>query len=215
MIEYPSLVAGFVMASFFPDQESVGRPLPGVGASILLVNKDPRVLSRYGTVLRRVGCQVCASLSFAEGARCLEREPYDLVLLDQGSDGFEGREVLVRAMEIDPELRVLVLARSHEDGCYLEAMQSGALDYLAEPLSAADMVALLETFIPRRSRSHRTSQCPTKAAKPNKKRTNKTGSTKVQSKMIGACRETLKNLGGAFRRGHPGSGILDSCRTQS
>jgi DNA-binding NtrC family response regulator len=94
-------------------------------------------------------------------------------------------------------------------------MQSGALDYLEEPLSAADMVALLETFIPRRTSSHRTSRNAIKAAKPSKRRTGKTESNQVQSEMTGEYGETRKSLGSAFRRGHPGSGISDSCRIQN
>lgn len=91
-----------------------------------------------------------ASLSFVEGAQRVEREPYDLIFLDQGNSGFEGRNVLAKALEIDPELRVLVLARSHDESCCLEAMRSGALEYLEGHLSAAEIVALLETYIPRR-----------------------------------------------------------------
>ena len=203
------------MASLISNRELIARPLPGDGASVLLVNKGPRILSRYGTILRKVGCRVRASFSFAEGVQCLEREPYDLVLLEQGSDGFEGREVLARAMEIDPELRVLILARSHDQGCYQEVMQSGALDYFGEPLSAADMVALLETFIPRRNGSYRTSRNAIKAAKPGKKRTRKTESNQMQSETSGEYGEIRKSLGSAFRRGRPGSGISDSCRRQS
>jgi len=71
--------------------------------------------------------------------------------LDQGSGRFEGQDVLAQAMEIDVELRVLVLARSYERGCYLQAMQSGALDYLEGPLGSAEIIGLLETFIPRRN----------------------------------------------------------------
>jgi len=186
------------MASLIPSQELISRPPHGEGASILLINRDPRALSRYGTILRRVGCRVRASFSFAEGVKCLEREPYDLVLLDQGSDGFEGREVLERAMEIDPELRVLVLARSHEAGCYLEAMQSGALDYFGEPLSAAETIALVESFIPLRTGSHRTSRNPIKAKKPNKKRTGKRESNQVQWETSGEYGEIRKSLGSAL-----------------
>jgi DNA-binding NtrC family response regulator len=120
-------------------------------ARILLINKDPLDLVHYRAILQKLGCQVRASSSFAEGAQSLGREPFDFVILDQGSGRFEGQEVLAHAMEIDVELRVLVLARSYDRGCYLQAMQSGALDYLEGPLGAAEIVALLETFIPRRS----------------------------------------------------------------
>jgi len=125
--------------------------LPGDPVRILLVNKDPQDLFHYRAILQKLGCQVRAISSFAEGVECLGHGPFDLILLDQGSDRFEGQELLAQAMEVDVELRVLVLARSYDRACFLQAIQSGALDYLEGPLGAAEIVALLETFIPRRS----------------------------------------------------------------
>ena len=74
---------------------------------------------------------------------CLGRGPFDLILLDQGSGRFEGKKLLAQAMEVDVELRVLVLARSYDQSCYLQAMQLGALDYLEGPLGAAEEVLTL------------------------------------------------------------------------
>jgi DNA-binding NtrC family response regulator len=139
------------MASLFRTQKSADAQLPRDWARILLVNKDPQDLAYYQDILQKLGCQVRASSSFTEGVQCLGCEPFDLIILDQGSGRFQGRDVLARAMEVDVELRVLILARSYARGCYLEAMQSGALDYLEGPLSAAQIVALLDTFIPLRS----------------------------------------------------------------
>ena len=129
-----------------------GRP-PGKRARILLVNEDLQELAYYRAILQKLGCRVRASSSFAEGVERLGCEPFDLILVDQGG-GFEGQKVLAAAMEVDVELRVLVLAKSYHKGCYLEAMRSGALDYLEGPLSAADIVALLDTFMPRRTGGH-------------------------------------------------------------
>jgi FixJ family two-component response regulator len=52
-------------------------------------------------------------------------------------------------MEIDTGLRVLVMARAYDRGCCFKALHSGALDYLEAPLRAADIIALLDTFLPR------------------------------------------------------------------
>jgi CheY-like chemotaxis protein len=146
-----------VMASSLsPGRALTDQLLSGNRARVLLVNKNSRDLGHYRGIFQKLGCQVRASSSFADGVQCLEREPFDLIILDQGRGRFEVREVLTRAMEVDAELRVLVLARSYDKGCYLEAMQSGALDYLEGPLSAAEIVALLETFVPRRSGGHGT-----------------------------------------------------------
>ena len=162
------------MASLFPTRRTAEPLLPGEWARILLVNKDPRDLTYYREILQKLGCQVRASSSFAEGVQCLACEPFDLIILDQGSGRFEGQEVLAQAMEVDVELRVLVLARSYNRGCQLEAMQSGALDYLEGPLSAADIVALLETFMPRRSGARGISVNRVTGKKPRKESVSKT-----------------------------------------
>jgi DNA-binding response OmpR family regulator len=139
------------MASLIPGGGRAEQPRLENRARILLVNKDPRELVRYQSILQSLGCQVRASSSFEEGMQYAGRDPFDLIILDQGSGAFEGQKVLAQAMEVDLELRVLILAQSYNKGCHLEAMQSGALDYLEGPLSAAEVIALLETFMPRRN----------------------------------------------------------------
>jgi len=143
--------ASLVMASVTPSQRLANQPLIGNRARVLLVNKDLQDLGYYRQILQKLGCQVRTSSSFAEGVHCLGCELFDLIILDQGCDRFEGRDVLARAMEIDVDLRVLVLARAYARDCYLEAMQSGALDYHEGPLRAEEIVALLDTFVPRRN----------------------------------------------------------------
>ena len=157
------------MASLTASRGLPDELLSGDQTRILLVNEDPQDLFHYRTILQKLGCQVRAISSFAEGVECLGHGPFDLILLDQGSGRFEGQEVLAQAMEVDVELRVLVLARSYDRTCYLQAMQSGALDYLEGPLGAAEIIALLETFIPRRDGVRGTSVNRVKGTRRSKK----------------------------------------------
>jgi len=147
---------------------SVDKTRPGHGARVLLVNKGARELAGYGASLQSAGYRVRSASSFSEGAKCLEREPFDLVLLDQGSKGFEGREVLMSAMVINSEVPVLVLARAYDRICYEEAMQAGALDYVEGPLSEAEIVAFVETFTPRRPGSRRSSSTQARGSTPGR-----------------------------------------------
>ena len=142
----------------------------GKQARILLVSEDLRELAYYHAILQKLDCKMRACSSFAEGARRLGCEPFDLITVDQGSGEFEGQKVLAGAMEVDVELRVLVLARSYNKGCHLDAMRSGALDYLEGPLSAADIVALLDTFMPRLTGGRSALLNRFKGAKPSKGR---------------------------------------------
>jgi DNA-binding NtrC family response regulator len=68
---------------------------------------------------------------------------FDFIIVSQGSADFEGRGVLERATEIDRRLPVLVVARCLDMHCYLEAIQLGAVDYLAEPVPAAELDRLV------------------------------------------------------------------------
>ena len=157
------------MASLSRVEGLAGQPF-GKRARILLVNEHLQELAYYHDILQKLGCKVRASSSFAEGVQRLGCEPFDLIMVDQGSGGFEGQKVLAEAMEVDVELRVLVLAKSYHKGCYLEAMRSGAFDYLEGTLGAADIVALLDTFVPRRTGGHSALLDCFKGARPSKER---------------------------------------------
>jgi DNA-binding NtrC family response regulator len=114
---------------------------------ILLVDEDPGDLHYYRTILEALGYKIWTCNSFLEGARCLDGENFDLVIVSQGSPDFEGRAVLAHAIEIDRGLPVLVVARCIDMSCYLEAMQLGAVDYLEEPLSVTELVRVVENHL--------------------------------------------------------------------
>ncbi len=110
----------------------------------LLVDESPEGLHFYSTVLEAHGYGVRRCSSYHEGVRCLSEELFDFVIVSQGTPNFEGSWVLMRALEVDPNLPVLVVARCLDMDCYLEAMQLGALDYLVEPLTVWEIGRLLE-----------------------------------------------------------------------
>ncbi len=118
---------------------------------LLLVDEDLRDLDCYSAILRQQGYEVWTCASYAEGAGCVEAENFDFIVVDQGTQAFEGRCVLVRAIEIDRRKPVLVLTHCLDMGCYLEAMQLGAVDYLEKPLTASEMARVVETHLRPRS----------------------------------------------------------------
>lgn len=120
---------------------------PAPGANVLVVDEDPADLVYYRAVLQRVGCAVVACNSYDEALDCLGAEQFDLVVLSQGSAAFEGRRVLERAIAMDRDRQVLVVARVLNMSCYLEAMQLGARDYLEEPVPERDMARAVETCL--------------------------------------------------------------------
>ena len=118
---------------------------------VLLVDDNLKARQYYADILRALRYEVVLCGSQAEGVRCLEQNVFELVIVSQGSNAFEGRSVLERAVEIDRHLPVLVTARCLNMKCYLDAMQLGAVDCLEEPVRPETLVWVIETHLRRRS----------------------------------------------------------------
>lgn len=110
---------------------------------LLFVDEDASDLRFLQQVFEGQEYDVLASETFENGAQCLEQEHFDFIVVSQGSHAFEGRRVLERAGALDHRPPVLVLTRSLNMPCYLEAMQLGAVDYLEKPVRAKDLLRIV------------------------------------------------------------------------
>lgn len=117
------------------------------GLKLLLVDENTRDLDYYSAVLRYLGYEVRSVDSYAGAATWLGREHFDLVIVDQGSSDFEGRSVLTRAVEIDRHVPVLVLTRTVDADCCIEALDSGAHEYVQKPLTRAEVQELVSDYV--------------------------------------------------------------------
>ena len=96
-----------------------------------------------------------ACASYTEGTLLLSKDSFDLIIVSQGSRNFEGRLLVERAIEIDRNLPVVVLTECLDMGCYLEAMQLGAADYVEKPLRADELARLVDTRVRRHNQFSR------------------------------------------------------------
>ena len=112
--------------------------------TVLLILEEPQDLEVYGTSLRRFGYRILMCNSIDEGINSLETEEVSFVIVSQGTPDFEGRQVLERALQLHPQVPVLVVARALDMHCYLEAMDLGAVDYLERP-KPQDMLWVVDT----------------------------------------------------------------------
>ena len=124
------------------------KQLPGLlNRRVLVVDENLDDLLYYAAVLQHQGYQVRSIPSYTDGAACVEREDFDLIVVTQGSPSFEGRLVLARAIERNRWAPVLVLTRVIEMPCYIEAMQSGALDYMEKPSPPSEIGQLVAKYL--------------------------------------------------------------------
>ena len=116
---------------------------------VLLVDEEAGDLSILRLALEGQGFAVFICTTYEAGIQCLETEPFDLVVVSQGTHAFEGRGVLDRAQQQDRHRPVLVLTRCINMRCYLEAMQMGAIDYLEKPVLPADLLRFVRAHTAR------------------------------------------------------------------
>ncbi|HSH16630.1 MAG TPA: response regulator, partial [Verrucomicrobiae bacterium] len=108
-------------------------------------------------VLREAGlpCEITRSTDRASYQRALETGEWDVVMVDNGLPGFDGRAALELARTLRPEVPTIVLSGASNERQIQDCLKAGACEYLlkdrpAELLSAirrlADPVARREAW---------------------------------------------------------------------
>lgn len=114
---------------------------------VLLVDEEVSDLRTLRLTLEGQGFNVSTCATYDAGVQSLEKEPFDFVVVSQGTPAFEGRRVVERATELNRRQPVLVLTRCMDMRCYLEAMQMGAIDYLEKPVPPADLLRFVRAHM--------------------------------------------------------------------
>jgi len=123
---------------------------PSPGGSLLIIDEDVEQLEFIRGIIQGSGYVVQICNSYTEGIRQLVSGAFDVIVVGQGSRNFEGRCVLECVTEFNRRLPVVVVARHLEMTCYLEAMQLGAVDYIAGPFVGAEIARVIRNWAPRR-----------------------------------------------------------------
>ncbi|WP_296444447.1 response regulator [Rhodoferax sp. UBA5149] len=101
---------------------------------ILIVDDEEVVRASHLRLLSGHCCYVEAALNGADALREMERDSYDLVLLDLRMPGLDGMSVLRMIKQRWPESEVVVITGYPSVDTAKEAIRLGAYDYLAKPV---------------------------------------------------------------------------------
>ena len=107
--------------------------------SILLVDDDPIIIKGTGSDLEEKGYEVTTANSGEKAIELLENTTFDLVITDLIMGSIDGIGVLKRAKEISPETMVIILTGFGNMTSAIEALRSGADDYILKPCESEEM----------------------------------------------------------------------------
>ena len=119
---------------------------------ILAVDDDASILELVSDVLAEQDMEVRTAASGEEALELLEREPFDLVLLDIMLGGVSGLEVC-RQIRGRVDCPILFLSAKDSVKDIVKGLDLGADDYLTKPFALEELAARVQAHLRRQERS--------------------------------------------------------------
>ena len=114
---------------------------------ILVIDDEPAIRDSLRMILEYEDYQFSGAGSGQEGLASVQRERPDLVLLDIKMPGMDGMEVLRKLHAFDETLPVVMISGHGTTATAVEAIRSGAIDFLDKPLSSERVIVTLQNAL--------------------------------------------------------------------
>jgi two-component system response regulator AtoC len=110
---------------------------------ILVVDDEPNLRRVLSAQLERDGYDVHTAEDGEQALQILKEHHLDLVITDLRMPKVDGMELLRRALELDDELPVVMITAHGTVDNAVEALKTGAFDYLTKPFDQAEVRAIV------------------------------------------------------------------------
>jgi two-component system, response regulator RegA len=128
-----------------PSMSDIAAHIPG-DRSLLIVEDDKSFLQRLARAMEGRGFAVTTAQSVAEGLQQVEKSAPAFAVVDMRLGDGNGLDVVSALKKRRPEARTIVLTGYGNIATAVNAVKLGAVDYLAKPADADDVVAALLAF---------------------------------------------------------------------
>src|SRR5205809_2349783 len=125
--------------------------MPGAGPiQVLVVDDEEPIRTALSKFLTQQHYEVHAAGSGDEALQQLRRHRIALMLCDIRMPGTSGVDLVPQAIEIEPELAILMLTAVNDATSAALCMQRGAMDYLTKSIELADLGRAVQRALKRR-----------------------------------------------------------------
>jgi DNA-binding NtrC family response regulator len=114
---------------------------------IMVVDDEMIVRESFFHWFRKYGHHTDTAASGLEALEKLEREPFDILLVDIKMPGMNGIELLGKVKEEYPDTIVIIITAYGSIETAVEAMKMGAADYLLKPFKPEQLSLVMEKVI--------------------------------------------------------------------
>jgi DNA-binding response OmpR family regulator len=123
--------------------------------TILIIDDEQNLRQSLAAILQKAGYSVTAVGHPLEALQSLTAGPYDLVFLDLQLPDMDGLKLLAEMHQQYPEMPVLILTAHGSLQSSIEAVRSGARDYLLKPIDPPLILARVHEVLAERQQSQR------------------------------------------------------------
>ncbi len=114
---------------------------------ILVIDDEPAIRDSLRMILEYEHYGFTGAGSAQEGLAALRRERPDVVLLDIKMPGMDGMETLRQIRAIDDTMPVVMISGHGTTSTAVDAIKSGAVDFLDKPLSSERVIVTLQNVL--------------------------------------------------------------------
>ncbi len=118
--------------------------------SILIVDDEQSMRDFLTILLQKEGYEVTAHANGADALKCLNDQPFDLVISDIRMPGIGGLDLLHSIKEQYPALPVILITAFVSPGDAISAMKDGAFDYISKPFNVAEIKNVIRSATARK-----------------------------------------------------------------
>jgi two-component system KDP operon response regulator KdpE len=116
--------------------------------SVLVIDDETQILRLLTIALEGAGYRVTTASSGQEGLRTIAQRRHDVVILDLGLPDVSGLQVLKQLREWT-QTPVIILTVNDGEAEKVEALDTGADDYVTKPFNTAELMARLRASVRR------------------------------------------------------------------
>lgn len=116
--------------------------------SILIVEDDMDINSMLKDLLESNGYIANSAFSGTEAILCIEKNRFDIIILDLMLPGISGEDVLEKIRK-NSDIPVIALSAKDDINTKVEVLKSGADDYITKPFNTDELIARIETVMRR------------------------------------------------------------------
>ncbi|QDU92628.1 sigma-54-dependent transcriptional regulator [Lignipirellula cremea] len=111
---------------------------------LLIVDDDDEIRKRSAQYFQEHGYHTAAAASGAEALEQVQKQAFQVAILDMSMPGMSGIELLTKLRESNPEIEVVMLTGHGTIEIAVEAMKLGAHDFLTKPVRFKHLAAVVD-----------------------------------------------------------------------